>query len=75
MTVQNQNRRGEAGSSLMGVSMKTVYAFGTFPPEVVKKLTREACERLSSPHSTKTLRALCRAFMAQHPVQLKAWGK
>ena len=55
--------------------MKTVYAFGTFPPELVKKLTREACERLSSPDSTKTLRALCRAFMAQHPVPLKAWGE
>tara|TARA_R100000808_G_scaffold24138_1_gene54865 strand:- start:7477 stop:7644 length:168 start_codon:yes stop_codon:yes gene_type:complete len=55
--------------------MKTSYTFNGFPPHMVKKLTREACELLSSPDSTQTLRALCRAFMAQHPVPLKAWGE
>lgn len=34
--------------------------------EMIRRLTREACEHLSNPHSSHSLRDLCRRFLAQH---------
>ena len=36
------------------------------PKEMIFKLYREACELVTSPSSSPSLRALCRQFIEQH---------
>jgi hypothetical protein len=38
------------------------------PKAMIERLIREACEHLSNPSSSKTLRKLCRKFLKENTI-------